>query len=369
MISLKFQEMKKMKKMKKLNTLRKTIDNLDKDILRRLNQRAKITLSIGALKQKSSSPIFSPVREADVYKKVLKHNKGPLSAETVKAVYSEIMSGSLALQTRLRIAYLGPEATFTHIAALQKFGKSLDYMECASISDVFTEVERQRASYGVVPIENSTEGAINHTLDMFVDSDLKICSECYLPIEHNLMVKGSTAGDIKDVYSRYEVFAQCRIWLEKNLPKAKLLSCASTTEAAIAVAHGQGQAAIGSSLAAEKYNLKIIARSIEDSPHNITRFLVIGKQDAQRTGRDKTSILFSMKDRSGALHDVLAPFKKQGVNLTKIESRPSKKKAWKYYFFIDMQGHIKDKKVVESIARLRRYTSFIKVLGSYPAVH
>jgi chorismate mutase / prephenate dehydratase len=361
------QKVREMKKMKKLKTLRNKIDEIDKGVLQLLNQRASITLSIGNIKAKNSKPVFSPVREADVYKNILKYNKGPMTNEYVKAVYSEIMSGSLALQTKLKIAYLGPEATFTHIAALKRFGKALDYSECASISDVFTEVERKRASYGVVPIENSTEGAVNHTLDMFVDSDLKICSECFLPIEHNLMVKGKRPEPIRNVYSRYEVFAQCRVWLEKNLPCVKLISCASTTEAAIAVADGKADAAIGSSLAAEKYNLNIIARSVEDSSHNITRFLVIGKQAVKRTGNDKTSILFSMKDKAGALHDVLAPFKKKGVNLTKIESRPSKKKAWKYYFFIDMQGHISDKKITDSIKQLTRHTSFIKILGSYPA--
>jgi len=188
----------------------------------------------------------------------------------------------------------------------------------------------------------------------------------YLPIEHNLLVKGNTGRAIKNVYSRYEVFAQCRIWLEKNFPSTKLISCASTTEAAMAVANGKADSAIASGLAAETYRLNIKARSIEDSAHNITRFLVIGKQDIRRTGNDKTSILFSMNDKAGALHDVLSPFKKNRVNLTKIESRPSKKRAWKYYFFVDMQGHLTDKKIADSIKQLRRYTSFLKILGSYP---
>jgi len=352
--------------MKRLKILRNKIDGIDAAMLELLNKRASLTLSIGQIKSKSSKPVFSPVRESDIYSKLLKSNKGPMKRESVKAIYSEIMSASLALQDRLKIAFLGPKATFTHIAALKKFGKSLDYVECASIADVFTEVERQRANYGVVPIENSTEGAVNHTLDMFVDSELKICSEVYLPIEHNLLVKGNTGRAIKNVHSRYEVFAQCRIWLEKNLPCAKLVPCASTTEAAIAAANGKADSAIASGLAAETYHLNIKARSIEDSAHNITRFLVIGKQDIRRTGNDKTSILFSMNDKAGALHDVLNPFKKNRVNLTKIESRPSKKRAWKYYFFVDMQGHLMDKKIANSINQLRRYTSFLKILGSYP---
>ena len=352
--------------MKKIKILRNKIDCIDTDILKLLNKRAFLTLAIGGIKRKNLKPVFSPVRESDIYSKLLKLNKGPMKSSSIRAIYSEIMSASLALQGGLKIAYLGPEATFTHIAALEKFGKSLDYIECASITEVFTEVERLRADYGVVPIENSTEGAINHTLDMFADSELKICSEVFLPIEHNLLVRKISGGPIRNVYSRYEVFAQCRIWLEKNLAHAKLVSCASTTEAAIAVARGKADSAIASGLAAETYGLKIKARSLEDSAHNITRFLVIGKQDVMRTGNDKTSIIFSMNDRAGALHDVLNPFKKNRVNLTKIESRPSKKRAWKYYFFVDMQGHIMDKKIINSINQLKKHTSFLKILGSYP---
>ncbi|MDD5504288.1 MAG: prephenate dehydratase [Candidatus Omnitrophica bacterium] len=355
--------------MPKIRTLRNNIDGIDAEILRLLNRRARLTLEIGHVKEKKSRPLFSPARESDIYSRLLKLNKGPMKEDSVKSIFSEIMSASLSLQGRLKIAYLGPAATFTHIAALKKFGKSLEYAECASIADVFTEVERSRADYGVVPIENSTEGAVNHTLDMFIDSELKICSEVYLPIEHNLLVKGKKArGFIKNVYSRYEVFAQCRIWLEKNLPCAKLISCASTTEAAMAVAAGKACSAIASRLAAQTYGLDIKALSIEDSPHNITRFLVIGKQSTKPTGNDKTSMVFSMNDKAGALHDVLSPFKKSGVNLTKIESRPSKKRAWEYYFFVDMQGHVSDTKISGAIACLRRKAKFLKVLGSYPAV-
>ena len=267
----------------------------------------------------------------------------------------------------MKIAYLGPEATFTHIAALKKFGQSLNYLECKSIGDVFTEVEHSRADYGVVPIENSTEGAVNHTLDMFVDSDLKICSEAYLTIKHNLLSKHKKMSSIKKVYSHQQVFAQCRIWLETNLPNVELIPLTSTTAAALWVKYGKrGDAAIASKLAAEEYKLDILARSIQDSLHNITRFLIIGKQEVKPTKRDKTSIVFSMKDRAGALHDVLVPFKKNKINLTKIESRPSKKKAWKYYFFVDLEGHHDDKKVKKSLSTLRKRCLHFKILGSYP---
>lgn len=354
---------------KRLIKLRKRIDQIDNSILSSINERADITMEIGKLKSKSAKPVFSPVREAQVYNRLIKANKtkkGSLSEKYIRSIYREIMSGSLALQTPLMVAYLGPEATFTHIAALDKFGKSLDYLECKSIAEVFTEVERGRASYGVVPIENSIEGAVNHTLDMFVDSDLKICSEAYLHIQHNLLSKHKEISYIKRVYSHQQVFAQCRIWLEKTLPGAKLVSYASTTEAAMVAAQGKGRAAIASRLAAERYGLNILARSIEDSPHNITRFLVIGKQQEEPTKSDKTSIVFSMKDRSGALHDVLTPFKRNKVNLTKIESRPSKTKAWKYYFFVDMEGHIKDKRLRQSLKQLEKHCNYFKLLGSYP---
>ncbi|MBN1871257.1 MAG: prephenate dehydratase [Candidatus Omnitrophica bacterium] len=355
--------------MKNLKRLRKKIDRIDGDILNLLNERARITLEIGKLKSRHSAPTFSPVREAQVYKRLLRLNKrGPMQNRTVKAIYREIMSGSLSLQTALRVAYLGPEATFTYIAAVEKFGESIEKVECKSISDVFIEVERGSADYGVVPIENSTEGAVNHTLDMFVDSDLKICSEIYLPIHHNLISETKKMTDIKEIWSHPQVFAQCTQWIEGHLPNAKLIPADSTTTATWYCKGRKNRAAIASDAAAKKYDLNILAGSIEDSLHNITRFLIIGNQEVQPTRRDKTSIVFSMKDRAGALHDVLVPFKKNKINLTKIESRPSKKRAWKYYFFVDLEGHHEDKKVKKALASLSGKCVFLKVLGSYPKV-
>lgn len=354
--------------MEKIKKLRKKIDRIDSDILRLLNERARLTLNIGNLKSKKTKPSFSPDREAQIYKRLIEANRGSLlKNETIKAIYREIMSGSLSLQSPPRIAYFGSKTTFTHIAALEKFGKSLQYSECESIADVFTEVERRRADYGVVPIENSTEGAVNHTLDMFIDSELKICSEVYLPIRHYLLSRSKKISYIKRVFSHQQVLAQCRIWLETNLPKAELVPVTSTTVAASSYATRPGNAAIASKLAAEEYDLNILATSIEDSPHNITRFLVIGNQETEPTGNDKTSIVFSMKDRVGALHDALVPFKRNNINLTKIESRPSKKKAWNYYFFVDMQGHIKNRKVRQALRQLEKGCTYFKILGSYPA--
>jgi len=345
---------------------RRKIDEIDKKIVSLLNKRAEESLSIGKIKQKLNKAAFTPAREKEVYRKVSERNKGPLPEKSINAVYREIMSGSLALARPLGIAYLGPETTFTHIAALSKFGASLDYLKCESITDVFTEVERGRADYGVVPIENSTEGAVNHTLDMFMDSGLKIYSEIYLPIEHNLLSKLSKLSSIKKVYSHEQVFAQCRIWLEKKLNTAKLVSSSSTAQAAYDCVRVKGGAAIASKLAAKKYGLKTLARSVQDSSHNVTRFLVIANKQAEPGKNDKTSIVFSLKDKVGVLHDALVPLKKHKINLTKVESRPSQQKAWEYYFFVDLVGHHKNPKVKKALSELEKSCTYMKVLGSYP---
>jgi chorismate mutase/prephenate dehydratase len=324
-------------------------------------------LEIGRLKAKKNISVYVPDREMDIYKKLITKNKGPLSSESVKAIYREIMSSSLQLEKRLAIAYLGPELTFTHLASMKKFGSSVNYTSCETITDVFAEVEKGRADYGVVPIENSIEGAVNHTLDMFIESDLKICSEVFLEISHSLLSKESNKARIRKVYSNPQVFGQCRLWLESNLPKVTLVEVSSTAKAAEIASKERGVGCIASELAGKKYNLKVLYRSIEDSTHNVTRFLVIGKTEARPTKRDKTSIMFSIKDKVGALHDILVPFKKYSINLTKIESRPSKVRAWEYYFFVDLEGHHLSPKVASALAQLRKGTSYLKILGSYPA--
>ncbi|MFH1519266.1 MAG: prephenate dehydratase [Candidatus Omnitrophota bacterium] len=349
-----------------LEKLRGEIDRIDEKILKLLNSRAGEALKVNRIKRDKKIRTYSPDREETMLKRLKGLSKGLFKAQDTENVFREILSACRAQNANIKIAYLGPEHTFTHIAALKKFGKSVDYLECSSIADVFTEVERGRADYGVVPIENSTEGAVNHTLDMFLDSELKICSEMYLSIEHNLLSRCKKISSVKNVYSHQQVFAQCRKWLEKNLPNAKLTSYTSTTQAAMYATLGKGRAAIASKAAAEEYELNILARSIEDSAHNITRFLIIGRQDVGSTKQDKTSIVFSMKDKAGALHDALVPFKRNNINLTKIESRPSKKKAWKYYFFVDMQGHKDSPPVRKAIRALEKECLFVKILGSYP---
>ncbi|MCX5710955.1 MAG: prephenate dehydratase [Candidatus Omnitrophica bacterium] len=348
-----------------LNRLRKEIDNIDKKITQMLNLRAKVIIRVGKLKQKNGSSVYSPEREREVLKKIMRENKGPLGKSAIEAIYREIMSSSLSLEKPLKIVYMGPQASFSHLAALKKFGSQVGYVACDNIGDVFLEVERGAADYGVVPIENSIEGAISYTLDMFMDSDLRICSQLMLDVSHNLLSNGAK-DKIKRVYSNPNVLGQCRIWLQENLPGVDLIEVTSTTRAAQIARREKNSACIASVLAAAVYKLKIIAKDIEDSPHNITRFLVIGRTLAKQTGRDKTSILFSIKDSVGALHDMLVPFKKCGINLTKIESRPSKKKAWDYYFFMDLEGHQDSPKVKKALAELESKCKFLKILGSYP---
>lgn len=348
-----------------LKKLRQQIDRIDQKLVQLLNARTRVALEISSLKRKFSKSIYAPDREREVLQKVVSLNKGPLDSSALKAVYREIMSSSLALHKPLKIAYLGPEATFTHLAALKRFGSQVKFLSCDSIADVFMEVEKNNADYGVVPIENSIEGAVSHTLDMFIDSDLKVCAQIILDVAHNLLAK-CTKDKIRRLYSNPQVFGQCRIWLQENLSQAERIEVSSTTRAAQIAAREKYSACIASQLAAKIYNLKVIASNIEDSPHNITRFLVIGKTDVAPTGEDKTSLLFSIKDRVGALHDMLIPFKKYKINLTRIESRPSKKKAWDYYFFVDLEGHRESAEVKKALLELENRCKFLKILGSYP---
>ncbi|MBM3243306.1 MAG: prephenate dehydratase [Candidatus Omnitrophica bacterium] len=348
-----------------LKTLRNEIDRIDKVIVTLLNSRNKVILNIAKIKQKIGKDIYVPERESEVLKKVSRQASKLMDKESLKAIYREIMSASLKLEKPLSIAYMGPQASFSNLAALKKFGSQVNYLACPSIADVFLEVEKGSADYGVVPIENSIEGAVTHTLDMLVDSDLKICSQIILDVAHNLL-SNCAKSKIKLVYSNPQVFGQCRIWLQQNLPYACQVEVASTTRAAQIASKEKNSACIASLLAARVYGLGVISQDIEDSPHNITRFLVIGSNEARVTGKDKTSILFSIKDKVGALHEMLLPFKKNRINLTKIESRPSKKKAWDYYFFVDLEGHKDEPRIRKALSELDSKCKFMKVLGSYP---
>ncbi|MGC8744400.1 MAG: prephenate dehydratase [Verrucomicrobiia bacterium] len=344
---------------------RKAIDEIDEQIVRLLNERTRHVMEIGAIKLKSGEEIYAPHRERHILNRICKLNQGPLTNESLMAIYREIMSSALSLEKTLTIAYLGPEATFTHQAAIRKFGSSLKYVSRKTIADVFNDVSRGRADYGVVPVENSTEGVVTHTLDMFIDSELKIVAQIVLPIQHCLVAK-CKKNQIKRLYTHPQALGQCRLWIQNNLPMVEIVDSSSTTRAAELAALEPYAAAIASILAAERYKLNILAIDIQDNAENATRFLVLGRQCPEPTGNDRTSLLFSIPDKVGALYQALAAFRKFKINMTKIESRPSKRKAWEYYFFVDCDGHTRDKNVARAIAELQKHCNFVKILGSYP---
>lgn len=349
-----------------IDGIRKKIDNLDHGILKLLNRRIGLAVKIGKIKSEKKEAVFAPVREKEIVSNLVKLNRGPLPDEFLSDIFHEILNASRSVQKKMKIAYFGPAATFTHLAALKIFGRKVDYIPAESIKDVFIEVEKCRADYGVVPIENSTEGIVNHTLDMFVDSDLNITSEIFLEISECLLSAENSIKKIKKVYSHPQAIAQTKNWLEKNLKNVKIVEVASTAEAARLAKKEKNTAAISSIVAAEIYNLNVLARNIEDFKNNFTRFLVIGKKSPDASGKDKTSIMCSVKDRVGVLHDMLASFKKYKLNLTKIESRPTKKKAWEYIFFVDFVGHVDDRNVKKALFELEKHCSMLKILGSYP---
>lgn len=349
-----------------IERIRNKIDRIDEGILKLLNERVKLAIEIGKIKSKKKEDVFVPLREKEIISNLKNLNKGPITGEALSDIFREILNVSRAIQKKIKVSYFGPAATFTHLAALKIFGRCVEYIPVESIKDVFTEVEKGRADYGVVPIENSTEGVVNHTLDMFVDSDLKITSEIFLEISHYLLSGENAIQKIKKVYSHPQAIAQTRNWIEKNLKDAKIVEVASTSEAARLARKEKNTAAISSVVASEIYGLNILAENIEDYKKNFTRFLIIGMQYPPSSGCDKTSIMFSVKDRVGALHDMLVPFKKHKLNLTKIESRPTRKKAWEYIFFVDFVGHIDNKNVRKALSELEKSCSLLKVLGSYP---
>ena len=344
---------------------RRRLDEVDSEIARLLNERAKHVFEIGRIKAEQNSQVYVPAREKKVLEEIRAKNKGPLPNEAMEAIFREIVSAMRSLEAPLVVAYFGPEATFTHLAARQAFGSAAQYKPVAAIHDVFTEVERGRATYGVVPVENSTEGVVSRTLDTFMESDLKICAESLMEVSHHLLANCSLE-EIKRVYSFSQPFAQCRAWLESNLPDAELVEVSSTAKAAQIAASEPGAAAIASELAAEVYDIKIIVPRIEDIAGNVTRFFIVGTDISEPSGDDKTSIMFSVRDRVAALYDTLKPFAECGINLTKIESRPSRKKPWEYIFFVDLLGHCEDENVADALTRLSETCLFVKILGSYP---
>jgi chorismate mutase/prephenate dehydratase len=350
-----------------LSEHRQAIDQLDTQIVELLNKRTRHVLAIGEIKLKAGEEIYAPHRERAVFERVCARNSGPMTSEQLRSIYREIMSSALALEKTMIIAYLGPEATFTHQAAIRRFGSSLNYASQKTIADVFTEVGKKRADYGVVPVENSTEGVVTHTLDMFVDSDLKIVSQIVLPVQQCLM-SNSPRTQIKKLYAHPQSLAQCRGWIQNHLPRVEIVETSSNARSAELAAREKHAAALGGILAADKYGLRILEQDIQDNAANATRFLVLGRQCSPPTGDDRTSLMVSVADKSGALHQAIAAFRRFKINMTKIESRPSKRKAWEYFFFIDCAGHYQDAKVAKAIKLLGEHCNFVKILGSYPNV-
>jgi len=348
-----------------LSQLRKKIDLIDNKLLDLLIARAKEVQKVNKVKDDRKMDIYSPEREMAILRRLKKLNKSDLKDSDLELIFNDIFSVYRSLRGKLMIAYLGPEGTFTHQAAAKKFGKKVDFLPCDSIEEVFSSVEKGHAEFGVVPVENSHEGVINYTLDMLYDSPLKICAEIVMTIKHNLLTKKGTKK-IKKIYSNPQVFAQCRNWLTAHMPQVELIPVLSTARAAHEVQTESNAACMGSRILASLYNLKILHASVEDSTSNITRFLVVSQNDSPPSGNDKTSLLFSVKDKVGALYGALYSFKRNDVNMTRIESRPSKKKAWEYYFYVDLDGHHKQEVVQKSIKELERRCNFVKILGSYP---
>src|SRR5947209_8470084 len=337
-----------------LRHLRTQIDRLDLHILKLVNERASLAAEIGRVKNDHGTEVFSPAREEEVFKNVLDASKGPLDANTVRAIFREIMSGSRALQKVVKVAYLGPEYSFSHLAAVERFGQAVEFVRVGSISAVFEEVNRSHADFGVVPLENSTDGRVADTLDMFMRlPQLKVCAEVRLRIHHNLLAN-CEQQEIRRVYSKPQALSQCRNWLSKNVPHASLHEVASTATAAELAQREPGAAAVASRQAAVKYGLRILFSDIEDSPYNETRFAVIGQQRNSKSGHDKTAVMFRIPHNPGALADALNVFKTNKINLTWIESFPAKSAKPEYVFFVDFEGHVDEAKVKRALALLER---------------
>ncbi len=350
-----------------LDEWRTRIDELDRQLLGLLSQRAALAIDIGRAKRDAGAPVFVPEREQDILDELTRLNPGPLPAAAIRAIWSEILSASRSLQRPFHVAYLGPAGTNTHAAALRYFGRSATYAPARGVPDVFRDVECGRAEVGVVPIENSTEGVVNHTLDGLIDSELLICGEISLEIHHSLLSRARELGEVKRVLSHPQALAQCREWLDRHLPHAEVVEAASTALAAEQATADVSSAAVASELAGQLYGLPVLHERIEDHANNVTRFVVIGRHAAARTGRDKTSILFSIRDEVGTLHRILEPFAAARLNLTKIESRPTRRRPWEYVFFVDFEGHRDDPLTQGVLAAVRERCMFLKVLGSYPA--
>ncbi|HWP64932.1 MAG TPA: prephenate dehydratase [Candidatus Limnocylindria bacterium] len=352
-----------------LGPLRKRIDRIDDQLLRLLNRRAALALEIAARKAKTNALVYAPGREKGVLERILRTNGGPLRRQDLRAIFTEIISASRGLEQTLRVAYFGPEGTYTHLAARRQFGSSARYVPVSTIADVFREVEARRAQVGVVPVENSSEGMVAHTLDLLVASELHICAEIALAVRHCLLARRDTGlRAVREVAAHPQALAQCRRWLAAHLPGVRLTEEASNARATQRARRERGVAAIAAAEAGALYGLVPLAEGIQDEAGNVTRFLVLRERDADRpTGDDKTSIVVTVRDEVGVLARLLQPFARHGIDLIKIESRPLRERPWEYYFFLDLKGHRRQRKVAQALAAVARRALSLRVLGSYPA--
>ncbi len=347
-----------------LRDIRSRIDALDERLVKLISARARLAQRIGGLKQ---GAVYRPEREAQVLRRVRQVNRGPLSNAALARLFTEIMSACRALEDEMAVAYLGPAGTFSQEAALKHFGGQTSTRSCTSIDEVFRQVEAGLSGYGVVPVENSTEGAVGRTLDLLLTTPARVCGEVMLPVRQYLMCKARKRAGVRKIYSHTQSLAQCQGWLARHLPHAECIAVVSNAEAARLAAKERGAAAIGSRTAAALYGLAVLARNIEDEANNTTRFLVIAQQDAAPSGRDKTSLILSTRNVPGAMHELLTPLAENGVSMTRLESRPARTGRWEYVFYVDIEGHQQEPKVGNAIAALERKASFVKNLGSYPA--
>jgi chorismate mutase/prephenate dehydratase len=353
---------------KDLDDLRRDIDTIDAELLRLINKRAEVAIEVGDVKRASgqSATFYRPEREATILRRIVAHNPGPLSAAEATRLMREVMSACLALEQLLRVAYLGPQGTYTHLAALKHFGGSIAGIGVASIEEVMREVEAGSAAYGVVPVENSLEGGINQTLDALRESSLKVCGEVVLNIHHQLLSAATNLADIKFVYAHAQALGQCRRWLAANLPSAEVIPMSSNGEAARRVRDEPDGAAIAGEVAGEIYALRTLRKNIEDDPGNTTRFVIIGENYPAPSGTDVTSMMFTMPNRPGALHEILSVLAAKNISMTRIESRPLRQDTWDYVFFVDIEGHVAVDNIRDAVKLLESKTSHLKILGSYP---
>jgi chorismate mutase/prephenate dehydratase len=351
----------------KLKPLREQIDSIDAQILVLLNQRASVAQEVGHVKAETNAPVFRPEREAQVLRSVAERNPGPLVATDVQTIFREIMSACRALEKRVTVAYLGPAGTFSEQAVYQQFGHAVEGMPCVSIDEVFRATEAGTADFGVVPIENSSEGVINRTLDLLLQTTLAISGEISIPVHHSLMTRSGTLDGITQICAHSQALAQCQVWLNMNVAGIARHAVASNGEAARMAGNDPHCAAVASEIAGAKYGLQVVNAHIQDDPHNRTRFAIIGRLHTTPSGKDQTSLVLSVPNKPGAVYNLLAPLAANGVSMTRFESRPARMGTWEYYFYVDVEGHAHDAKVARALDALKTNAAFFKLLGSYPA--